>query len=154
MGFPEDTCATCGYLVGTQCRYYPPNTVRSITTQDGRAGWTTVLSTDWCGHWASTPDVLLQGPPGPTGATGATGATGPMGPTGPQGDTGPQGPQGPGGSNAPQWTVSASSPSGGSDGDFWLELGGGANYVPGGGIIFFLHQKQGGSWTEVARWTP
>jgi hypothetical protein len=48
-----------------------------------------------------------------TGTTGGIGPTGPMGPTGPVGATGPA-------ATGPTITVSATGPTGGSNGDVWI----------------------------------
>jgi len=106
----------------------------------------TCTDTDFAGETYSSWIVNLSGavgavgPQGPQGATGATGATGPTGPpgaTGPQGiqgvkgdkgDTGDRGPQGLKGDTGDQGpagvvpiTSGTAAPSGGNDGDIYLQ---------------------------------
>ena len=78
------------------------------------------------------------GPAGPTGPTGPAGATGPAGPTGPTGPTGTQGATGAKGdtgavssiqsTNLTQWTMSTTTPGGGSESSGFGSLGANKKY--------------------------
>lgn len=91
------------------------------TGPTGPIGVTGATGAMGSGFTGATGPTGLTGGLGASGATGPTGigATGPVGVTGVTGATGPSGATGPGG--VAPITISASSPSGGSDGDVWFQ---------------------------------
>ena len=86
------------------------------------------------GAWGSA--TTLVGNTGATGSTGSQGATGPAGATGAQGSTGATGAQGPTGLTGKSLMNGGGSPSGGNDGDFWIDTTNNRLYGP----------KASGSW--------
>lgn len=52
------------------------------------------------------------------------------------------------GSNAPQWTIANGAPSGGNDGDFWMNTP--PTYSPGQTTT--VYQKSAGLWTMLGQW--
>lgn len=115
-----DSCASCFYFRSSTCRVNPPQTM-----QGGFPGWPSVAGADWCGYGADEETL----------ASFSTGVTGGL--SNPSIDVQNS-------VSTASWTVSASAPSGGADGNFWLRV------VTG---VFTLSQKQAGSWVQIATWT-
>lgn len=149
QGTSSNPNVTSGATVQTNVAYGTPVTGNVVTGAKGDKGDTGATGPQGeqgeqgiqgiQGEQGEQGETGDTGPTGPTGATGPTGPTGSTGPTGPAGATGATGSTGPAGADGATWSSGSGAPSGGNNGDFYLNT---ANDD--------VYKKTAGTWSVIA----